>query len=259
MLPKLARTAGVVVTVSEHSKKQLESLGIVPVGKTHVIPNGGDHILRVKADNHILKRFGLNSHGYILAVGSLATHKNLELLTRAARARGPHVLDLVIAGGGNPAVFAQSGLTEGGGVRVLGRVTDGELRALYQKARALAFPSITEGFGLPPLEAMNCGCPVVASTGGAIPEACGKAALYVDPGDQEAWTAALERIERDEALRIALIEKGYRQAAQLTWRTSAIQVLTLLAQTERDNALMDWVETAETKNCRPTLDGSDGS
>lgn len=146
----------------------------------------------------------------------------------------------------NRAVFADAGLSVGpsagagplagvgpsAGVlaraRCIGRVSDAELKALYAGPLALAFPSLTEGFGLPPVEAMLCGCPVIATTGGAVPEICGDAARYVDPTDLPGWTAALEQIATDATLRQTLAAKGRIRAARYTWAGAAEAVMMAL-------------------------------
>lgn len=227
LLPVLARVAARVATVSRHSALRLERVGVVPTGRLRVVPNGADHILRVPPDPGTLERHGLRAGGYVLAIGSLAPHKNLRRLVTAAAARGPGAPPLVIAGG-RAGVFADAGIAGGPGLACLGRVTDGELRALYEGALALAFPSLTEGFGLPPLEAMLCGCPVIATTGGAVPETCGEAALYVDPMDGPGWTAALRRVEGDAALRDALVRRGRDWAARFTWDAAAAELVEAL-------------------------------
>ncbi len=221
LLPVLARRARHVLTVSRFAAGRLTDLGIAPEGKPRVVLNGADHILRVASDAGTLARHGLTPGSYILAIGNLAPHKNLALLVAAAAARAPGAPELIVAGGMNSKVFADAGLQASGGVRFIGRVTDPELRALYEGALALAFPSLTEGFGLPPLEAMLCGCPVIATTGGAVPEICGDAALFVDPTDQAAWTAALERVVTDGALRAELAYKGLRHGARYNWSDAA--------------------------------------
>lgn len=225
LLPILGRTARHVLTVSQFSAGRLVAVGIVPKGKPRVIPNGAEHILRTPPDPHILHRHGLAPGGYILAIGNLAPHKNLQRLVEAAANRSPGSPPLVVAGGKNSRVFTDAGLPEAAGVLYIGRVTDAELRALYAGALALAFPSLTEGFGLPPVEAMLCGCPVVATTGGAVPEICGDAALYADPADTSAWTAALDRVARDAALRADLRAKGKTRAAGYTWAKAAAALL----------------------------------
>lgn len=219
--PRLARSAELVLTVSEHSKRELEHFGVVPPGKAKVIHNGADHILRVTPDRDTLTRHKLTPQGYFLAIGSLAPHKNLSMLVTAARARADQSLPLVIAGGGNETVFGSAGISPSQDVRLLGRVSDAELRALYQNATALVFPSLTEGFGLPPAEAMFCGCPVIASTGGAIPEVCDGAALMLDPTDTAAWTQVMDRLAEDPEKRAELSDLGRAKAANFTWARAA--------------------------------------
>jgi glycosyltransferase involved in cell wall biosynthesis len=228
LLPALARTAKHVLTVSHHSAFRLEALRIAPKGKVRVVYNGADHILRVPSRSGTLTKFGLSPNGYILAIGSLAPHKNIRLLIDACVARNGDAPPLVICGGSNPRIFADDSLRQIDAVRYIGRVNDGELRALYEGALALAFPSLTEGFGLPPLEAMLCGCPVVATTGGAVPEICGDAALYADPRESSAWTSALERIVYDFELRNELVGRGRARASRYTWDAAAGALIEVL-------------------------------
>ncbi|WP_375175102.1 glycosyltransferase family 4 protein [Pseudooceanicola sp.] len=230
MQPRLARRCRMVLTVSDHARQELEHFGVVPPGKARIVPNGADHILRPAPDTGVLHRHGLEPGRYILAIGSLAPHKNIALLARAAQARKDRSLPLVIAGGGAPGVFAAAGLAPAPDLRIIGRVGDAELRALYEQATALAFPSLTEGFGLPPVEAMLCGCPVLATTGGAVPEVCGDAALMLDPQDQQGWTDALDRIATDAALRDRLRRAGLERGARYTWQGAAQHLLRHLAE-----------------------------
>ncbi|WP_417585468.1 glycosyltransferase family 4 protein [Pelagibacterium sp.] len=228
--PLLGRRAAMVLTVSEHSKHELEQFGVVPSGKTRVVPNGADHILRIGLDGTALARWGLERGRYFLALGSLAPHKNLAMLVAAAKAREDQSIPLVIAGGGNATVFSSNGIVSGEGIRVLGRVSEAELRTLYEYATALAFPSLTEGFGLPPAEAMFCGCPVISSTGGAIPEVCGSATLALGPYDQAGWTRAMEELAENSGLRHSLSERGRAQAAKFTWRAAAKRLASHLSE-----------------------------
>ncbi|MEM6634658.1 MAG: glycosyltransferase family 1 protein [Pseudomonadota bacterium] len=227
--PHLARTAAQILTVSEFSRGELAECGIADADKVGVVPNGADHILRTAPDAKTLTRHNLTPDGFILVIGSLAPHKNLARLAKAALARADRRMPLVIAGGGNPSVFAEAGIKPDPDLRFLGRITDAELRALYEAARALAIPSITEGFGLPAVEAMTCGCPVIASTGGALPEVCGDAALLVDPLDTGGWTAAMDLITEDDALAQDLRAAGLARAERFTWDSAAARLAEHLA------------------------------
>jgi glycosyltransferase involved in cell wall biosynthesis len=108
---------------------------------------------------------------------------------------------------------------------VLGRVSDAELRALYAHALCLVFPSRYEGFGLPPLEAMACGCPVVAARAGAVPEVCGEAALWFDPAAPATLREALLRLITQDGVREGLRDAGLIRAAGFTWERAARELL----------------------------------
>ena len=239
ILPRIARRAEIVITVSEYSKTQLEHFGVVPLGKAHVIHNGVDHILRIRADQNTLSRNNLKKRGYFLYIGNLALHKNLAMLVDAANARPPGEPELVIAGSGNSKIFSEAKIFPGPGVRVLGRVSDRQLKALYENALALTFPSLTEGFGLPPLEAMLCGCPVIATNAGATPEVCGDAAIYLDPNNAEQWTAVMIQLANDDTLRNGFREKGFLQARYYTWRRSTMKLLNIIAKKSENLSLMN--------------------
>ena len=154
----------------------------------------------------------------------------MRLIEAVARLKDPDVR-LVFAGGKGwlyDSIFAaveRHGLRER--VTFAGFVDDADLPALYSAARILAYPSLYEGFGLPMLEAMACGTPVVASTASCLPEVAGDAALLVDPYDVAELTDALTRLHTDEALRADLIARGRRRAAAFKWDDSARQLLSV--------------------------------
>lgn len=230
LLPVLGRRAAHLLTVSQHSALRLAACGLDPARRAVVVHNGVEHLDSVVADATVLVRHNLTPGGFFLAVGNIAPHKNLHFLGRLFAARSAERLPLVIAGGATARIFGETGLAAGPMVRILGRVSDGELKALYENARGFLFPSLTEGFGLPPLEAMRCGCPVIASTGGAVPEVCDTAALACDPRDEAAWQAAIERLEIDDTLCAALASKGRDRAAIFTWDDGAEAVLEAMAK-----------------------------
>jgi glycosyltransferase involved in cell wall biosynthesis len=232
LLPRLGTRSAVVLTVSEYSRRELEQFGVVPPGKATVVRNGIDHIHRIAADETTLDRLKIKKGGYFLALGSMAPHKNIPMLAEVARSLGPDAPPLVIAGGGNPKVFKDAGIYESEKVRVLGRVTDGELKALYQGAFALVFPSKTEGFGLPPLEAMANSCPTIVTTGGAVPEVCGDASIYAAPDDPRAWRNAMEALVANPSKRDALIHAGQKRAQEFTWKRAAQVTLEAMEEAE---------------------------
>ena len=239
MTPLLARRATALFTISHFSRRELEKVGAFPTGKATVLRLGVDHIDRIAPDPTMLDRHGLTAGSYVLAIGSLAPHKNLRTLVSAfQQATVPPHIRLVIAGGGNERIFADAGLPTDPRIHYLGRVSDQELRALYDGALAFACPAFTEGFGLPALEAMACGCPVIATTGGAVPEVCGEAALYADPHRIDEWIAAIATMTADPVLRDRLAIDARRHAASFRWRTTAIQLLEVLARQDDDGAML---------------------
>lgn len=230
LMPRLGRRASHVLTVSEFSRSELRAVWGLDAERIEVLPEGAEHVLRDSPDRSVLDRAGLLPGRFVLAVGNLAPHKNLATLLRAAALDGPLPLELVLAGGSLPAVFRDAGLELPPGVRALGYVSDAQLRALYGAAACFVFPSRYEGFGLPPLEAMACGCPVIASSAAAVPETCGDAALRVDADDAVALRAAIESVVGDAALRGRLREAGLRRAAGFTWERTARTLVGALAR-----------------------------
>ena len=213
LLPRIGHRARRVFAPSVFARSRLEARGVIPRDVALILPNAACHMHRLRPDPGALARCGLGEKGYHLAVGSGHAHKNLARLARAAAARRDRDPPLVIAGGPAPP-----------GTRALGRVTDRELAALYRGALSLALPSLTEGFGLPALEAMTLGTPVLAARAGALPEICRDAALLLDPGDTPAWTRALDRLQSDPVLAQELSQRGRARAAAFTWARSAARL-----------------------------------
>ncbi len=232
--PILGRIARTVVTVSNHSKSELERFGIVPAGKAIVLHNGADHILRPQPEHGVLQRYQLQPNGYFLTFCAGGKHKNLATLKRALTQRTGRRLPLVMVGGETPQSLSGPHDDQVGQCLRIGRVPDGALRALYENATALLFPSWTEGFGLPVAEAMMCGCPVVATTGGALPEVCGSATLLRAPNDDMGWAKAMDQLANDPALRENLSAAGYRRVARFTWAAAAERLTTILEQHQAD-------------------------
>ncbi len=214
LLRALARRARLVLTVSDFSRAEIVELLGVPEEQVRVVPPGVDERFSPAADPAPARaRYGLD-RPYVLAVGSDVARKNLGALGEAGRLLRGEGIDLVAAGSGRGYMRGE----HAGAVRRLGYVADAELPGLYAGASALAMPSLYEGFGLPCLEAMASGVPVVASNRAALPETCGGAATLVDPDDSQAFAEALVQAARGEP---AEREAGLERAAGFTWRRTA--------------------------------------
>jgi glycosyltransferase involved in cell wall biosynthesis len=216
ILPALARRALHVVTVSEFSRRELtELLGLRDVS---VIPGGVDPRYTPEADSDAARReLGLTGP-YVLCVASQTARKNLQALTPLAA----HV-EVVVAGGHRPQFAREDGLDA---LRHLGAVPEHLLPGLYAGAEAFALPSLYEGFGLPVLEAMACGTPVVASDRTALPETAGGAARLAPPDEV---AAATRDLLDDEPERQRLREAGLRRAKEFTWARTAGEIDALLS------------------------------
>jgi glycosyltransferase involved in cell wall biosynthesis len=229
-LPRIGAAAGRILTVSNFSREALIRYGVASPERITVIPNGADHLQGVRAEHGIVGALGLQPRRYVLAVASTQAHKNIAVLLRAFALPALADLKLVLFGGADEAEFRSAGLAPPANVVFAGRIGDGALLGLMEEALCLAFPSRTEGFGLPPLEAMMMGCPAVVAPCGALPESCGDAALYVDPDDAAGWTDAISALAADPALRHTLSLRGRAHAGRFTWAASAARLLDVLLQ-----------------------------
>lgn len=214
-----------ILTVSDFSRDQLASYGIAPVERTSVVLNGVDHVLSTAADDAIVSRLGLRPGRFVVGLANTQKHKNIGLLLDVFATSAMADLTLVLFGAAKPAQFEAAGYSVPPNVRFPGRVTDEELRALYGSALCIAFPSTTEGFGLPPLEAMTTGCPAIVAPCGALSQVCGDAALYAAPDSATEWIAAIRRMADDAHFREERSVQSRAHAAGFTWRASAIRLI----------------------------------
>ncbi len=211
----------IIFTVSEFSKQELVRYGIASADKIVVVHNGCDHVLQVRPDDTQIVALKLTPRRYVLALANTQPHKNIGVLLKAFADPALSDFELVLFGVATRADFEALGHRVPSNVRFAGRVSDAQLVALMMQAGALAFPSLTEGFGLPPLEAMALGCPVIAAPLGALPEVCGDAASYANPFSAPAWRTQILAALDDEPARQAMIAAGYRQAESFTWQAAA--------------------------------------
>lgn len=229
-LPRIGARAALILTVSEFSRQQLARYGIAPLSRIAVVHNGADHMAAVQADPSIVARHGLIPGRYAVALANTQKHKNVGLLLRAFALPRMAGLRLVLFGRESAETFAAAGMAPPPNVVFVGSIVDGEVRALMEGAACFLFPSTTEGFGLPPLEAMTVGCPAVIAPCGALPETCGDAAVRAGPDDPEGWADAILRFAEDGAAREEAACRGRAHAAHFTWARAAAQLLPILRQ-----------------------------
>jgi len=218
ILPAIARRARRIVTVSEFSRREIsDQLGVEPE-LIAVVPGGVDERFSPAADAERASRALGLARPYVLTVGTASGRKNPEALAAVAGPLAEAGFELVAAGGTRGYLAGAAG---GDRVRRLGYVDEEHLPGLYAGARAFVLPSRHEGFGLPCLEAMAAGVPVVASSHGALPETCGEAALLVDPDDTAALAAALLRAAQEGPEHERLRAAGLERAAGFSWNRAA--------------------------------------
>ncbi len=239
VVPRSVARADHVLADSEATKRDLIDLYGTSADKITVLLSGVSERFAPVTDPAKIAamraRYGIGDAPYILAVGTVQPRKNYERLMGALGTLPSDLADarLIIVGGrgwlGEPiyATVAALGLTDR--VTFAGFADDADLPALYSGARVVAYPSLYEGFGLPILEAMRCGTPVLTSTTSSLGEVAGEAAVLVDPYSVEAIRDGLVRLLNDEELRATLIAAGFEQARPFTWEIAAQQLRTIYA------------------------------
>jgi glycosyltransferase involved in cell wall biosynthesis len=228
ILPLLGRRAARITTVSALSREHLVQFGIAPHQKIVVTYNGSDHARRWDPDRAQLAM--KPARPFVLCLGQPQKYKNVQLLLRLAPLLNQMGLDLWMAGGIDMATLRNESGSVPDNVRLLGRISDDDFAKGLTEALCFLFPSRIEGFGLPVVEAMALGCPVVASTAPCLPEVCGDAALFADPDDVDGWLAAIGRLKDDSALRNRVIRLGRVRASAYSWRAIAERYLALMAE-----------------------------
>ena len=237
------KRASFLIAVSDATKRDVENTVIVPPGRIRRIYNAPDSEFAASAsapnaeqNGRILERYQIE-YPYLLYAGNIRAHKNIPRLVEAFAvlreqlADHPQYRDLRLILIGD--TIAQNSAVRqavfrsriGHLVRFLGFVPSDTLRCFYQSAAAFVFPSRYEGFGLPPLEAMACGTPVVTSGVSSLPEVVGDAAMLVNPENVFDIARGIREVLVDESMRRALIQKGFDQVARFSWRDTARQVL----------------------------------
>jgi glycosyltransferase involved in cell wall biosynthesis len=247
VVPRSVRRADHVLADSQATKDDLVELYGTRPDKITVLLGGVNPEFAPVMDPHVRRavrqRYALPGNPYIFSIGTVQPRKNYARLIEALAALGSECGDvhLVIAGGRGwldaPIYRAVGDLHLTERVHFIGFARDDDLPALYSEAVCLAYPSLYEGIGLPVLEAMACGIPVVASNISSMPEVAGEAALLIDPYDVAALAEALRRLLTDEALRADLVSRGFRQVADFTWTRAARQLIEVYRQLSSDRDL----------------------
>ncbi len=238
LLPRLANRVQHIIAISEYTKQRIVERLKVPPQRITVISNGVDGRFAPRSSEEIAavrRNLGIEDVPYLLCVGSIEPRKNLVRLLEAwgkIQASVPSEIELVVAGANlHPKVFAAvSTKAAPARTRFTGYVPDESLPALYSGALALVYPSLYEGFGLPPLEALASGTPVITSHGTSLPEVVADSAVLVDPLDSDSIADGIWRILSSPSLGTSLREKGLERARQFTWERSAKETLRLLLE-----------------------------
>jgi glycosyltransferase involved in cell wall biosynthesis/GT2 family glycosyltransferase len=237
--PMLVRRSARIATVSHAAARQIARHLPISLEEIAVLPNGHEHALAWQPGLAKLAPGMLASRSeprpFVLALGSRARHKNISLVIEIAPVLDELGIDVIVAGGGD-GIFAAEALLGRRNVHFYGRVSDDDLAFLLDRALCLLFPSLTEGFGLPIVEAMARGCPVVASNCASMPEVCGEAALLASPFDPDEWIHHIGCLRGSPGLRDDLIGRGREQVRQFSWHDTARGYLDLLRKPGADVA-----------------------
>ncbi|TBW09356.1 glycosyltransferase family 1 protein [Azotobacter chroococcum] len=219
-IPQMVKTSLKILTVSEFSKKEICATYRIPPQKISIIPNA--------VSNSFQEVLSTATERYILAVSSISRQKNFHGLVEAFSLLKQNTHKLYIAGSANK-IFADHDLARkiesDPRIKLLGRVSDEDLIKLYSGADAFIFPSFYEGFGIPPLEAQACGCPVIVSNAASLPEVCGDSVIYCSPHDAKDIAKKIELLITSPDLAKALKEKGRENIRRYSWKTSAENLL----------------------------------
>lgn len=215
-----------IFTVSEFSKKRLNEYFNIPLERIEVTYNGIDHMKNIKLDEKIFSRFGIRKNNYVLAVSSLNPSKNFKLILETAKI-SPEI-NFVIAGGTNSNVFKEQGFEITSNVKFIGYVNDEELVALYKFASCFVYPSIYEGFGIPPLEAIAFNCPVVLSDIEVFKEIYKDNVLYCSPNDSKELKNSILKILNNRKIKDMLLNKSFLLKNKYKWIDAGKKLIVFL-------------------------------
>jgi glycosyltransferase involved in cell wall biosynthesis len=235
LLPIVLKKVGKVITVSESTKKDIIKYYNVKAENIVRVYNGiNTNYLNYKenAVDYIFQKYKVKN--YLLSIGASYPYKNYDTLIKALKLIYAKDIKLVIAGGKNDyrnyLKLLSSNLGLSDKVIFIDYIPQEDLPYLYSAAQCLVYPSLYEGFGLPPLEAMACGCPVITSNTSSLPEVVGNAGIMVDPYDVNEIAKAIDLILFNENLRNEMIEKGLKQAKKFSWKKTAEEIYEVIKE-----------------------------
>ena len=222
----LSKRIDIFFTVSDFSRKQLNEIFGINISKVHITYNGIEHIINIAPDDMVIEKYGLKRFQYILGVSSLNPSKNFKFLIEAAGRLKEY--DFVIVGGTNNMIFSSEALSTLPNVKFVGYVSDQELMALYKNAYCFVYPSLYEGFGIPPMEAMSFMCPAIVSDIEVFKEIYRDKVIYCNPYDIESLVAKIEDkhyIEKNRALISNVNLKNL-----YSWKNAAHKILNIICK-----------------------------
>jgi glycosyltransferase involved in cell wall biosynthesis len=230
LIPKIARKSKMIFTISNNSRNDIVRFTQLPADKIKVLYCGISDIFSPAAsfDTGIVSSLGLKDQGYFMAVSSLDPRKNFKGLIDAFLETTIDLPLLIVGSKGR--VFGDINLHQPAlnSKRIVftGYVNDEKLRVLYKSAFCFIYPSLYEGFGIPPLEAMASGCPTIVSNTSSLPEVCGQASLYIDPYNKQSIIDGIMKMFQNNSMRNDLIEKGFENIKRFSWEATASKALT---------------------------------
>ena len=237
VVPRIAKRADAIITDSHHSCQDILHILQVPSERVSVVYGAPSPTFRPLPNKEkieqVKQRYGIKGR-FILTLGGLDPRKNIARVLQSFKkfkqqSKSDHQLVIVGLPKSGQRLFSRIAMEMEIAEQVVftGFVPEEDLVALYNGAEVFLYPSLYEGFGLPVLEAMACGTPVIASTAGSIPEIAGEAALLIEPKDIEALALAIEQVINDQALRLELIVRGFEQVKKFSWEKAARELLTV--------------------------------
>ncbi|MEJ7821378.1 MAG: glycosyltransferase family 1 protein [Chitinophagaceae bacterium] len=235
IVPQISKNSKKVITISESSKKDIVQYLQISAEKIEIIsPAVSDKFYKHNIGSNILVKLNLNHNQYILSVSSLDPRKNFKRLIEAYNFLHKEIPLVIVGSEGK--VFADEGLKimlKEKNIIFTGYVNDDDLITLYSSAKFFVYPSLYEGFGIPPLEAMACGCATIVSNTSSLPEVCDNASLYVNPTDTQSINIAIQQLLKNDDLRNQLIARGKEQVKKFSWDISARKLISVIEKQQQ--------------------------